>query len=431
MKKAIQPKTNFLFVSKWGEILDIANTVQNEGHNVKMFIDAKSCKEIGYGFVKKINDWEKHIDWADIIIFDYSGYGKKATELRKAGKLVIGGTEYTDRLELDRAFGQDEMKRHKVKILPYKEFDNFIDAIHYVESKPNTYVIKPSGEIQENKHLLFVGKDEDGDDVKRVLQAYQKSWGDSMGAFQLQRKVNGVEVSVAAFFNGCTFIHPINITFEHKKLFPKELGVSTGEMGTSMFWTPDSPIFDATLKKFENTLAKEGFVGHIDINCIVNNKGIYPLEFTPRFGYPQIFIQRAGIAEPMGEMFLKLAKGQKFKIATKKGFQVGAFMVVPPFPFEDKKTFNLFSKDAVVVLKKTMKEGIHPMHLKNVNNQWLITGDSGIALLVTGTGITMRDAQKVMYNRISNVLINHSYYRTDIGDRWLEDSDKLWAWGLL
>ena len=96
-----------------------------------------------------------------------------------------------------------------------------------------------------------------------------------------------------------------------------------------------------------------------------------------------------------------------------------------------KKTFNLFSKDAVVVFKKNGKEGVHPMHLKKVNDEWLITGNTGIAVLVTGIGNTMKDAQKMMYNRISNVIINNGYYRTDIGDRWTEDSDKLWSWGLL
>ena len=126
-----------------------------------------------------------------------------------------------------------------------------------------------------------------------------------------------------------------------------------------------------------------------------------------------------------------MASGRNFGINVKKGFQVGAFVVVPPFPYDDKKTFELFSKDAVVILKKDSLEGIHPMHLKNVNDQWLITGNTGIALLVTGTGLTMKDAQKMMYNRINNVIINNCYYRTDIGDRWFEDSDKLWSWGLL
>ncbi len=243
--------------------------------------------------------------------------------------------------------------------------------------------------------------------------------------------MTGVEVSVAAFFNGKEFVKPINITFEHKKLFPKELGVSTGEMGTSMFWTHDNPIFDATLKKFEKKLAQENFTGHIDINSIVNGNGIYPLEFTSRFGYPQIQIQRAGITEPIGMMLYKIASGQSFKISTKKGFQIGVYIVVPPFPYEDKRTFNLFSKDAVVIIKKDMKEGLHPMHLKLVNGEWLITGNSGIAMVVSGTGITMKEAQRMMYNRVGNILINNSYYRTDIGERWAEDSDKLWAWNLL
>lgn len=198
-----------------------------------------------------------------------------------------------------------------------------------------------------------------------------------------------------------------------------------------MFWTDENPIFEATLRKFETTLAKDKFVGHIDINCIVNSNGIYPLEFTSRFGYPQIQIQRAGINEPFGNFLYKVASGEKFEINTKTGFQVGAYMVVPPFPYDDKKTFETFSKDAVVIFRKEMKEGLHPMHLKMINKEWLITGDSGLALLVTGTGLTMRDAQKMMFNRIKNVIINNAYYRTDIGDRWFHDSDRLMSWGLL
>lgn len=431
MKSKKEKKLRFLFVSKWGDLLDIAHAVQQEGNEVKMYIGYKPGREIGDGFVPKVRQWEKHLDWADLIVFDYTGFGKIAAELRAAGKYVFGGTEYTDQLELDRSFGQNELKRHKIKILNYREFDSFQQAIAFVEATPNTYVIKPSGETQDYKQLLFVGKEEDGSDVVRMLRAYEKTWGDRMGTFQLQRKVNGVEVSVAAFFNGHEFLKPINITFEHKKLFPKELGVSTGEMGTSMFWTDDNPIFDATLKKMEATLAKDRFVGHIDINCIVNGNGIYPLEFTSRFGFPQVSIQRAGINEPFGRLLYKIAKGERFEINTKRGFQVGAYMVVPPFPYNDPETFKLFSKDAVVVVRKKMKEGLHLMHLKLVNGEWLITGDSGMALLVSATGTTMREAQKLLYNRINNVLINNVYYRTDIGDRWTEDSDKLWAWELL
>ena len=49
----------------------------------------------------KTDNWEKDVDWADIVVFDdVLGQGKFAQELREKGKLVIGGTEYTDKLEM-------------------------------------------------------------------------------------------------------------------------------------------------------------------------------------------------------------------------------------------------------------------------------------------------------------------------------------------
>jgi phosphoribosylamine--glycine ligase len=425
------PALNVLLVSKWGDSLDLALAIQAEGNRVRYFIEYEPCHEVGDGFVPRVEHWEPHVEWADLVVFDYTGYGRVAEELRAAGKRVIGGTEYTDALELDRTFGQQELRRLRIRILGFQEFSSFQDAIAYVEAHPNAYVIKPSGATQEYKQLLFVGREDDGSDIVRMLRAYEKTWGDAMGTFQLQRKVSGVEVSVSAFFNGRRFLRPVNVTFEHKKLFPRELGVSTGEMGSSMFWTDDSPVFDATLARFESDFARVGLTGHVDLNCIVNGNGIHPLEFTSRFGFPQISIQRAGINEPFGRMLHRIASGEDFRIATRRGFQVGAYLVVPPFPYEDPKTFETFSKDAVVVVRRPMKEGLHPVHLKQVEGEWLITGDAGMPLLVTGTGTTMREAQRLLYNRIGNVLINNVYYRTDIGDRWTEDSDRLWAWGLL
>ena len=137
------------------------------------------------------------------------------------------------RLEDDRSFGQEELKKHRIPIIPYKNFTSFDDAITFVQENPGRYVIKPSGEAPNVKSFLFVGEEDDGKDVLQVLEAYKKAWSKKIKVFQLQRRVAGVEVAVGAFFNGKKFITPINVNFEHKKLFPGNIGPSTGEMGTT------------------------------------------------------------------------------------------------------------------------------------------------------------------------------------------------------
>jgi phosphoribosylamine--glycine ligase len=425
-------KRNFLFVSLTGLIGDIAWQVAKDGNEVRYYIHDKKERDIADGFVAKSKDWEKDVEWADIIIFDDTlGQGEKAAALRAQGKKVIGGSAYSDRLEDDRSFGQEELKKAGVNILQYKEFESFDDAIDHVEDNPGRYVIKPSGEAQNVKRRLFVGEEDDGQDVIHMLEAYKRALSDEIKVFQLQRRVTGVEVAVGGFFNGKNFVYPININFEHKKLFPGENGPPTGEMGTTMFWSEPNQLFTQTLLKMEPKLAEEGYVGYIDLNCIVNHHGIYPLEFTSRFGYPTIMIQQAGMITPIGQLFWDLASGIDPKLKVRSGFQIGVRIVMPPFPFDDDETFDSFSKNAVIVFKKPSTDEVHIEDVKQVNGQWLVAGTSGVILTVVGLGQTMKQAQAQVYSRIKNILIPNMYYRTDIGDRWVEDSDRLHTWGYL
>lgn len=425
-------KKKFLFVSIEGLISDIAWQVFKEGHEVRYYIENKEDGDIADGFVPKSDDWKKDAEWADVIVFDdVLGQGTLAAEWREKGKLVVGGSPYTDKLEDDRTFGQEELKKAGINIIPYREFTDFSEAVRYVQENPARYVIKPSGEAQNIKRLLFVGEEDDGKDVIQVLEAYSRVWTNQIKVFQLQRRASGVEVAVGAFFNGKEFITPININFEHKKLFPGNLGPSTGEMGTSMYWSEPNKLFNLTLKRFEPKLREEHYVGYIDLNCIVNGNGIYPLEFTARFGYPTISIQQEGMITPMGEFLFRLASGEDFKLKTKKGFQVGVRVVIPPFPFGDKEVFESLSKDSVIIFPKPHREGIHIEDVKKVNDEWVVAGSSGVILIVCGTGPTMKQAQQQAYSRIKNILIPNMYYRNDIGDRWFEDSDKLHSWGYL
>jgi phosphoribosylamine--glycine ligase len=106
-------------------------------------------------------------------------------------------------------------------------------------------------------------------------------------------------------------------------------------------------------------------------------------------------------------------------------------VVVPPFPFTDPDTFATNSKDAVIIFKKPSREGVHIEDVKAVKDEWVVTGTSGVVLIVVGLGPTMKAAQRQAYSRVENIMIPNMYYRKDIGDRWYEDFDRLHTWGYL
>ena len=142
-------------------------------------------------------------------------------------------------------------------IIPQDNFTSFDDAIAFVQANPDRYVIKPSGEAQNFKQLLFVGEEEDGKDVIQVLEDYKRRSGRtgsrrfSCSAASWASRWRRARSSTARSSS-----LPVSVNFEHKKLFPGDIGPSTGEMGTTMFWSEPNRIFNATLKKMEPQAAR-------------------------------------------------------------------------------------------------------------------------------------------------------------------------------
>ena len=116
---------------------------------------------------------------------------------------------------------------------------------------------------------------------------------------------------------------------------------------------------------------------------------------------------------------------------TKKGYQVGVVVAIPPFPFEDDKAFRKYSEDATILFKKPNLNGVHIGEVKLVDGDWHVAGRSGYVLVVTGSGPSMQDAIDSAYQAVKNVMIPNMFYRDDIGQRWFTDVDMLLSWGYL
>ena len=424
----------FLFMSLESLSGDLAWTLKKEGHDVKAYIKAKSDHDVYNGFIEKVEKWEDWVDWSDVIVIDDVEFGEIAEKLRKKGKWVLGGAPYADKLEIDREFGQQEMKKYGVNILPSWNFTNYDEAIAFLKNNPDRYVFKPSGNTPSGgKGLLFTAQEEDGKDLIELLEQNKNVWQKKAPWFHLQKFVSGVEIAVGAFFNGKDFILPINVNFEHKRVFPGDIGPFAGDMGALMYWSEPNYLFRATLGKMLPALQESGYTGYIDINCIVNGRGIYPLEWTARFGYPTIFVQLEGITMPTAEWLARLAKGENFELKTKKGFQIGVRLMVPTYfaKSKDRETVEMYRDLPILFKKHSNLDGVHIEDVKLEDGVWRIAGESGVLMTVVGSGTTVEESRKQVYSRVQNIMVTNMFYRTDVGARWAEDGDKLRTWGYI
>lgn len=433
MTEEAKKKYKFLIVSGEGAGSDIAYQLKKEGNEVKLFIQEADERDVLDGVVEKINDWESEKSWADIIIFDDTGFGFRQNELRKQGSKVIGGSYLGDQIELDRKFALQYFEKMNVNIPKTFDFDSFNSAQKFLKEQKRRFVIKFEGSAGDQKDLLYISQVDDNSDLIMLIDHYRNNWDTAWGEphFVLQEALEGVEVAVTAFFNGEKFLMPVYMNFENKRLLTGNLGVMTGEMGTHGFFTFDKlKLFKNTLKKIEEDLKNDGYVGTIDVNCIVNEDGIWPLEFTSRFGYPLISLAFEGLRghTRVTDLMVGLVDKTLDFIEADDGYQVCVAVCVPTFPYSD--GFERYGKSLPVILNdEKAKDFFHPGDLKIEGSSWVTAGSVGWGFVMTGRGDTMFDAKTQAYNFVKKVLVPNAIYRIDISDRWLKDYPKLHRWG--
>lgn len=413
----------FLGIGDYNSLGDMYWSLADAGHEVRVYVHEPEAHSIYAGMLERVDDWRAELAWIraagddGLIVFESASMGADADALRQQGFHVVGGSAWADRLEQDRAFGQQVMREAGMQTAPTHAFRDYDAALAFVRARPGRYVYKLSDAVSASTRN-YVGELDDGRDLIALLEAERDARA-GPADFVLMEHVAGVEVGIGAYFNGEEFLEPACIDWEHKRFFPGDLGELTGEMGTVVSYRSSRRLFERTLAKIAPGLRAARHCGYLNINTIANADGVWPLEFTCRFGYPGFAICAALHEEDWASILRKMALRSGCTIATSDGFAVGVVATVPPFPYE--YGYAELSRGAPIHFRRELdaaeRRHFHFGEVEMSGGRLVTSGSLGYILVATGTGDDIASAQAAAYSRVRNVVVQNMRYRTDIGDK--------------
>lgn len=425
----------FLGVTETCDLAALYLRLRDEGHDVRIAISEPEARGTLAGMVEQVADWRDQLGWLrdagddGVIIFESvsEGFGAMQDRLRAEGYRVIGGSAFGDRLENDRAFAQQLLAEYGFPAGHVHEFTDAAQADAFIDANPGRYVLKFSGPDFASSDN-YVGQLADGRDVRAMLRRRR----DDPATFILMDFIEGIEMGVGAYFDGGHFLTPACLDWEHKRFFAGDMGELTGEMGTMATFDGTITFFERTLALLEPVFRGHGHIGYVNLNTIVNERGIWPLEFTCRFGYPGFAVLSPLQLSSWSALFRAMLRLPGGEFRTGPGFSTGIVLTTPPFPYTRKQVDEpvglpiLFDGE----LSADDRRNFHYGEIGSDGGDLVTSGLYGWTMVVTGCGDTITAARDEAYARARRIHIPNARYRLDIGEKLIRsDWARLRAWG--
>jgi phosphoribosylamine-glycine ligase len=339
----------------------------------------------------------------------------------------------------------------------------------FILERKGRWVLKQQGKLDEIKGLNFVSKMDNSEDLLDFLPILEKNWIEGLKKdFVLQEKIEGHEMAVGSFWNGKEFMKDSDgdelceENWEHKSLFPGNLGESTGEQYTvqRMIKAKYSKLFKETLDKCREILKNTSFKGDFDANTIVNEQGAWFLEFTPRMGVPATSGMLEFHKSSWYDLLKAIADGRQDKnFKYDPRFCIVSWIYTKPFPFVNshKMTEAFESSKAPVGMQEiaeTMSfrmsnsEGIklnfkkdftiedwkhiHPDGIRFKDDRLEVANADGYILTVSEQGDTVDEAGRKVDDLLKKIVVPKAFWRNDFDKtNYHKSKEDLEKWGYL
>jgi len=413
-----------LIISKQGDGTPVALRLAAEGHTVKMYLEDPQVKHTldGYENPGKVDSPHRSLAQYDLVLSDMVGSGALCDDLRRKGKLVLGGSSFADKLELDRSYGEKVARSLTQVKLPNSELVRTSKALLECLKEKKAKVVKPFN--NKSSSLTLVSNDKHN----RTVSSIAKKQINELLPCLVEDKVEGVEISTEGWFNGEKWVLPFNHTIEQKRFMEGDKGSNVGCMGNVVWLTNGDRLTSKVLGPLVPLLKKMNYVGPLDVNCIVSDSNVYFLEYTARFGYEAIQTLSELLEGSLYDFLYRIASGKAGEVkGDSKQVAMGVRLSFPPYPV--KHELDKLRGVQCLDIPNEARKHVWLADVMKLDGQEVLAGADGVIGCVTAKGVNVKECQRQVYSLIKRIIICADVqYRSDIGSSVEDDKKRLMKW---
>lgn len=329
------------------------------------------------------------------------------------GLKIFGPNKKAAVLEGSKSYSKDFMKKYGIKTARYENFNNYEEAIVYLENQSFPIVIKASGLAAGKGVVICASLEEAKEAVNDIMN--DKVFGTAGAEVVIEEFLTGVEASILSVTDS-NVILPFISAKDHKKIGEGETGLNTGGMGVV---APNPYVTEEVMEEFNNHILKptlegikaEGmdFNGVIFFGLMITKDGVYSLEYNMRMGDPEtqavLPLLKTSFLDVIIATMNKNLDTVELEWEEKSSCCVVAASGGYPLSYEKNKEVN--------GIEEITESQVFLAGVKLEENKYLTSG--GRVLNVVAKEENLDDAIRSAYKSMERINFNGKYIRNDIG----------------
>jgi phosphoribosylamine--glycine ligase len=342
-----------------------------------------------------------------------------ADVLEEQGHPVVGPKKTLARLEGDKGFCREVMKKHLKKGFPDFEvctdYDQAVEAIDRI----GDVVVKAAG-LAGGKGVKVLGQQlKDVDEAKEYAKQVLQGGIGKIPRVVIEEKLVGEEFSLQAFSDGKS-LAATPLAQDHKHAFDGDTGPMTGGMGSYSDANHLLPfvsekdrskafqLMQETIRAVKKETG-EPFKGILYGGFMLTRDGPKILEYNIRFGDPEAMNVLPIMESSLAEVCLQVVEGSLKDVKFEEKATVCKYVVPRGYPVNPVKGKKI---------EVTPVDEARTYYASVDQREDGLYMSSSRAVAFLGVADTIEDAEKIAGSALSNVR-GPVHYRKDIGSREL------------